>query len=189
MRTIPKLLSVLALCIPCLSHASEQLLVQVPAVLDPAAPITPAVKSECGVDVLIGNHVLQAVSERFPGASPVKDGTKAGSNKFLKLTILSVYGVGGGAWSGPKSMTIRADLLKNGRVVQSKVLQRTSGGGVFGGLRGTCPIMERIAVTLGKDVALWVSTTMPASAAQLPARPVQTSMDGSAKNGVREAKE
>lgn len=168
MRTIATLLSGIALCLPLVSHAGDRLLVQVPAVLDPAAPIAPAVKSQCAVELLIGNHVYQQVSQRIPHAEQVADGSKAGSDKFLKLTILAVHGVGGGSWSGPKSMTIRADLMQRGRTLQSKVLQRHSGGGVFGGLTGTCPIMERIAVTLGKDVAGWLPVNAAPSPSQAP---------------------
>jgi hypothetical protein len=168
MRTIPTLLSGIVLCIPLLSHASEKLLVQVPAVLDPTAPINEAVKRECAVEALVGNHVFQAVSERFADTGQLRDVPKAGRDKVLQLTILSVHGVGGGGWSGPKSISVRADLRRGGKSIQSKVLQRHSTGGFLGGISGTCPIMERIAVTLGKDVANWLTATTPGSASQLP---------------------
>jgi len=156
MRIISILLAGIVLCVPTLSQANEKLFVQVPAILDPAAPIVSSVKNECGVELLIGNHVLQKVGEVMPGTAQLADGEKVGQNKFLQLTILSVHGVGGGSWSGTKAITIRAQLLKNGEPIRTTILQRRSGGGVFGGLNGTCAIMERIAIALGRDVANWL---------------------------------
>lgn len=155
MKLIPRLLLGTLTLLPAAGFASERLFVQVPAILDPAAPIAAAVKRECGVESLVGNHALKSI-----GSARSTDTDQVGANKLLKLTILSVHGAGGGGWSGPKSMTVRADLLQGGQVVRTTVLQRSSTGGVFGGMSGTCAIMERIAVALGKDVSVWLS--MPA---------------------------
>jgi len=73
-----------------------------------------------------------------------------------------------GAWTGPKAMTVRADLFKNHKLIKSTVVQRHSMGGPLGGLRGTCAIMERIAVTLGEDISIWLSTTLPPDGASAP---------------------
>jgi hypothetical protein len=147
------------------AYASEGILVQVPAVFAPGAPVAEAVKRECGVESLVGNHVFQKVSERVSGVGQFEHIEKAGSGKILKLTILSVQGVGGGGWTGPKAITLSASVLQNGQVLQSTVLRRQSSGGAFGGSSGTCPIMERIAVALGKDVANWLPGAMMASPA------------------------
>lgn len=159
------------LCAPLLlaaafgAHAQDRLLVQVPALLDPNAPITESVRRDCAVEVKVGEHVFAKVSEKIPGAVPLADPRKAGSDRLLKLTIVNVTGVGGGAWSGSKSITVRADLEQNSKVHATKMLTRQSGGGAFGGMKGTCSIMERIAAALGNDVAAWV----PAGLALLPA--------------------
>ena len=47
-------------------------------------------------------------------------------------------------------------MLQNSKIVATKDLKRQSGGGAFGAYTGTCPIMDRIAVALGKDVAAWL---------------------------------
>lgn len=142
------------------AHAGDRLLVQVPAQLDPAAPITESVKNKCAVEAKIGELVFKKISEKFPAAEPLADPRKAGADRLLKLTIVNVVGVGGGAWSGSKSITLRADLEQNSKVHASKLLTRQSGGGAFGGMKGTCSIMERIAAALGSDVAAWVPTAL-----------------------------
>ena len=159
MRTKSAILAGMALCIPLFSFAGDRLLVQVPAVLDPAAPIARSVKNECGVELLVGNHVFQQVSKRLGGASQIEDIGKAGQEKVLQLTLLNVHGVGGG-WSGPKEIMMRADVLQSDRKIETAVFTRRSSGGMSGGFSGTCLIMERIAVALGKDVATWTAGVM-----------------------------
>lgn len=138
------------------AHANERLLVQVLAVLDPSAPINAAVRSECNVQALVGNAVFSEVKQRVPGAEPAAAPRDTGGAKALRLTLVSVRGVGGGAYSGPKSMNLKVELTQNGKVLQSTVLHRDSLGGVWGGVKGTCSIFERVAVALGKDVAAWL---------------------------------
>ena len=138
------------------AHANDRLLVQVPAALDPSAPINANVRSECNVQTLVGNAVFSEVKQRWPGAEAAAAPRDTGGAKALRLTITSARGVGGGAYSGPKSMNLKVDLTQNGKVLQSTVLHRDSFGGVWGGMKGTCSIFERVAVALGKDVAAWL---------------------------------
>ena len=156
-------------------HAEERFLVQVPAVYDAAAPVTESVRRECGIESLIGNHVFMQVSAVFPKALQVQNPGKGEREKYLMLTVLAVQGVGGGAWSGGKSITIRADLLQDGKIVATKVLNRGSRGGAFGGFSGTCQIMERVAGALGRDTAAWLRALAPgAPSAPVPDSPPPT---------------
>jgi hypothetical protein len=135
--------------------AQEQFAVLVPAVLDPSAPIGDAVKRECGVESKVGTEVFSRVAERYP-AEQVANAAQAGDRLVLKVTLLSVVGHGGGGWSGTKAIAIRADVLRDSKVIATRTMNRQSGGGVFGGVTGTCAIMDRIAVALGRDVAAWL---------------------------------
>jgi len=135
--------------------AQEQFAVLVPAVLDPNAPIGDAVRRECGVESKVGTEVFARVAERYP-AEQVASAAQAGDRLILRVTLLSVLGHGGGGWSGTKAIGIRADVLRDSKVIATRTLSRQSGGGVFGGVTGTCAIMDRIAVALGRDVAAWL---------------------------------
>jgi len=136
------------------AQAQEKLLVQ--AVLDPNVHVVEAVKRDCALETMVGDWVLESVSKRHPGSAKLHAGDKAGNGTLLKVTIVNVVGVGGGAYSGPKSMTVRAELLQSGKVIATTTKERTSGGGAFGGMKGTCAIFGRVAKTLGSDVAAWV---------------------------------
>lgn len=140
------------------SQAQEKL--QVQAVLDPKIHVVDAVKRECALDGMVGQWVMESVSKKYPGATRLDKDASAGKGKVLKVTIINVVGVGGGAYSGPKSMTVRADLLQSGKVIATTTKERTSGGGAFGGMKGTCSIFGRVAKTLGSDVAAWLPGAM-----------------------------
>ena len=148
--------SMVALCVAQTSYANEKIIV-VPAILDASAPIAVSVQAECTVETSVGNQIFQNVRERIPGTEQSQNPGQAEANSIvLKVTILSVRGVGGGGWSGSKSIAIRADLLQNAQVIGTKTLTRNSRGGVWGGVSGTCAIMDRIAAALGRDVADWL---------------------------------
>jgi len=84
------------------------------------------------------------------------DGPLGRTGRVLKLTITQVNAPGGGAWSGSKSMSVRGTLTENGKEIGSFIATRYSGGGVFGGYKGTCGIVGRCAKAIAKDIAGWL---------------------------------
>lgn len=166
------LFSILALCIGHTARAQERIAVVVPATLDASAPIAEGVRQQCAVESNMGSQIFQRVSVRYPGSEQVQDANDAQDRIVLKTTILSVLGAGGGAWSGSKSITIRADVLQKAKVIGTTTLSRQSGGGVLGGVSGTCPIMHRIAVALGRDVAAWLPAALMVAKLNVPSSDV-----------------
>jgi hypothetical protein len=154
------LISVLA--IPVTASADERLFLQLPAVLDSAAPIPDAVRNECSLEMLLGNYAQSEMERRIGSVQSVSAPEQAGSDKLVQLTIISVHGAGGGVWSGAKSMSIRVDVKKGGATVGSTVLSRSARGGAM----GTCALLDRCARALGKDVAVWLSRGSAAKPAE-----------------------
>jgi len=133
--------------------AGEKLLVQTPAVYDKDAHVNDKIKAECAVE----NRVSFFVQERAKGKFDVVPAkTPDTSGKALTLTIMNVGGTGGGAWSGPKSITLQGTLKDKGKVIGNFNARRSSGGGAFGGYKSTCGIIERCAEALGKDIGAWL---------------------------------
>ena len=153
------LLAALALAFATAARAGDAILVQVPAVFDPQAPVSAAVRRECGVEVLLGNDVFARVKARFPDSAPVQNSSGAADERVLNLTILTVNAAGGGAWSGRKGVAVRADLVQSGKIVATTVKERTSGGGAFGGFKGTCAILDRVTAALAADITAWLAQT------------------------------
>ena len=149
-------------------YAKGKLYVQTPAAIDPQASINEKVKEECAIENKVSFHIQENAKSSFDEVVPAKNLKDAGANKALTITILNVTGVGGGAWSGAKAITIQGKLQENGKVIGTFNARRTSGGGAFGGYKGTCSILERCAVALGKDVAGWLaSPTMNAGLGEM----------------------
>lgn len=74
----------------------------------------------------------------------------------LKLTIINAHS-GGNAFLGhQKSVSIEAELYKDGKLVNTYAGTRNSSGGFGGGFKGSCAILERCVSTLGKDVDAWL---------------------------------
>lgn len=83
-------------------------------------------------------------------------GTDPASDKVLSVQITHVLGAGGGAWSGPKTVTVLAELLDSGEVMHYNKINEWNIGGVFGGYTSTCAILERSADAITKDLNEWV---------------------------------
>lgn len=52
-----------------------------------------------------------------------------------------------------KNVTIKATVFENGKPVHNIERYRGSGGGMFGGFKSSCSVLERTVNTLGNDVA------------------------------------
>ena len=123
-----------------------QLLTPVTYAADSA--VVPKVREACKLEDRLAADVGGALS----------GSTTSTAGEVVKVSIVDVMGLGGGGWTGPKAISIRVDLMKDGKIERSTHLTRTTTGGVFGGFKGTCSMLERDSATLGKDVAKWVAS-------------------------------
>ena len=53
-------------------------------------------------------------------------------------------------------MTVKGTLREDGKPIGNFTAERFSGGGVFGGYKGTCAIVGRCAKAIGKDISIWL---------------------------------
>ena len=113
------------------------------------------VKATCTLDTRLPQFIEDAAKR---GVKVVISGDpgEGVEGKVLYLEFTHILGAGGGAWSGPKSVTVRGELIENGEVIGSFTAARYSQGGAFGGFKGTCAILGRCVKTLGKDIAEWL---------------------------------
>lgn len=146
-----------AACASLTSFAAEKVLLETPVKYSPNASVVEPVRRECKIEDMIVRNVGTALSKRnADGKGTIGSGDDAGDAGVVRVQITNVFGVGGGAYSGPKAISVDAEMLKNGKVVRQVHLRRSSLGGFWGGFKGTCSILQRCAVTLGKDIASWV---------------------------------
>lgn len=145
--------------------ASAKIQVQVPAVLDRGAPITETIRNECYVEQLVGDKIFQKVKEKNSDAMQLTQPGQAGSDPFLKLTLLAVDGEGSALLGSNKHINVRVDLLVNGQTIATKEFMQ---GSSAMGLR-SCSVMDSLADALGKDIAAWLPSALQA----IPATPIK----------------
>lgn len=124
------------------------------------AQVPQKVQDECDLQTKV-----PAFLSKYASDVELIDGKLGTTGRVLDLRIRDVHAPGGGAFSGPKWMTVTGVLRENGREVARFSAKRFSSGGVFGGYKGTCAIIGRCAQTIGKDIANWLQN--PKNGAQL----------------------
>jgi len=121
-----------------------------------------AVRDQCQLQTKVPEFLAEAAG----GSVELVEGPlnrKAG--RVLEMEIVDVHSPGGGAFSGPKWMTVKGELYDGGKQIGSFHAKRSSGGGAFAAYKGTCGIIGRCTKTLGQDIATWLAS--PTANAQL----------------------
>jgi hypothetical protein len=120
--------------------------------------VSQAVRNECQLGEKVSTFLAQSASN-----VTVSDDSKMG--RYLRMEITEVVATGGGAWSGPKWMTVKGTLLENDKAIASFRAKRYSTGGAFGGFKGTCSIIGRCTKAIAEDIAEWLKN--PVDGAEL----------------------
>jgi hypothetical protein len=126
------------------------------------ASVPAAVRDQCALQTKVPEFIAQAAGssvELVDGALDRKKG------RVLVMEITEAHAPGGGAFSGAKSMSVKGELYDKGKQIGSFRATRMSGGGAFGGFKGTCAIIGRCTKKIGEDIAGWLSS--PTQNAQL----------------------
>ncbi|AIY41943.1 hypothetical protein LT85_2785 [Collimonas arenae] len=151
------LIGLMSYCTVAFAGAGGTLL-EVPVTYHPDAGVVEKVKQECQIENMLSHRVGPVLAKLNKGGDgTVATGADAAGANLLRLQITHVLGVGGGAWSGPKAITVAADLLDaDGKVLRHTKINRWSVGGMFGAFKGTCTILDRSAAAIAKDLSRWV---------------------------------
>ena len=119
------------------------------------AAVPPAVRDQCALETKVPEFIQEAAG----GSVELVDGAPNRlRGRVLELEITEVHAPGGGAFSGPKWMTVKGDLYDRGKAIGSFRAKRLSTGGAFGGFKGTCAIIGRCSKAIGQDIAGWLGS-------------------------------
>lgn len=141
-----------------------------PLLVSPAASYAPGIADnlkQCGLSETQADSVLKQLAAAGLPAQAAPSDAVPPTGRYLQLRIESAMAAGNAFTGHAKQVTTSAHLFENGREVAQMTKSRDSMGGAFGGYKSSCNVLRRCAVTLGRDIAAWV-TSQPAPAA--PAR-------------------
>ncbi len=102
----------------------------------------------------------QRVHQPDPAVGPVVD-----------IKISNLVSAGNAFIGHRKSVTVWVELRQGDQVLGARTFTRDTMGGAFAGFKGSCSVLERAVLVLGKDVAQWTKATPLRAAATLPAAP------------------
>jgi hypothetical protein len=122
---------------------------------------------QCGLPETQSESVLKALAAAGVSAQAASADAVPAKGRFLQLRIETAISAGNGFTGHRKAVTTSAHLFENGKEVGQTTLSRDSTGGAFGGYKGSCNVLRRCAITLGKDIASWVKS-QPAPASPAP---------------------
>lgn len=142
--------------LPLTSFAAGSITIAKQAPFAQQLSVPDAVRAECKLPERVGEFVKEYADKNFDKVV-LTDKVSAGTpGQALSMKIVGLSGAGGGAWSGAKHVTVEGTLWDNGKVKGTFTATRYSGGGAFGGYKGTCSILGRCVKAIGKDVGGWL---------------------------------
>lgn len=125
------------------------------------AAVPDAVRSQCELQTKVPEFLAQSAGSSVE----LVDAPSRKLGRVLEMEISEVHAPGGGAFSGPKWMSVNGTLYDRGKQIGSFRAKRFSTGGAFGAFKGSCAIIGRCAQAIGQDIAGWLAA--PTQNAQL----------------------
>ena len=133
------------------ASGESRLLVHVPVLFEPGSAILESAKSECDVAQKVGTSVFRNVKRRFTDARPIDELSKSGDSHVLKVTITALESVRAGSENAGRSVTLRADLVQDAKVVATHTFKLESARSLT-----PCLNVDHIARLLGQDLINWL---------------------------------
>ncbi|WP_047236184.1 hypothetical protein [Chromobacterium subtsugae] len=120
------------------------------------------IRNECALPEAQAAASLKGLEEAGISAEAAPEDQLKQSGYYLKLRLENVVSMGNAFIGHHKSVSMIAKLYKNGKLVDTFTGSRDSMGGIMGGFKGSCSVLERCTQTLGKDLAAWVKGKLDA---------------------------
>ena len=120
------------------------------------AMIATNIKQECTLNTQLSEFIYSYGSENNIAVKRVKKVSKKMKGQYLDVEIIDAVSAGNAFIGHRKYTRILGVLYNSGKRVAGFTAARVSGGGFFGGFKGSCSVLGRTVDTLGKDVAGWL---------------------------------
>ncbi len=129
------------------------------------AKVANDIRNECDNQRKLSHFIQVYGAEHNIAIERVNDLVTDAEGKVLEVAITDAISRGNAFIGHRKYTDIEGTLYEDGAEQASFTATRVSGGGAFGGFKGSCSVLGRTVEVLGKDVALWLKD--PADGAHL----------------------
>ena len=125
--------------------------IQLPVGFDSDSKVPEATRAECRAADLASKYAFDRVFRRFPDVRPVPGPQGLARDRLLTVTAVGIGSVSSGVSNHGRSITIRADVFENSRIVATQILSRTSTTGTE-----PCLNMSRATQLVTEDLGAWL---------------------------------
>ena len=136
------------------TNSADAISIQIQIPYSKNSRIAGNIKDECELDRSLPNYLVAAVGN----IKTVKKLSKSSKGKVLIIEITDAISSGNAFIGHRKSATVTGTLYKNGKKVASFTAGRISGGGMWGGFKGSCSVLNRIMKVVAKDISKWLDS-------------------------------
>jgi hypothetical protein len=152
LKTLPLATLVAGLIATAHAHAAQPVSLLLPVSYQADDSLLHKTKETCRIEDKLGADIGAEYQKRAGAPRTV---ATAAAGVVVRVSIAGGVNVGGGGWTGSKSLRLEVEELLDGEVVRQRGFTRKSRGGFAGPFEGTCAILEDISGTLAKDIVDW----------------------------------
>ncbi|WP_017943049.1 MULTISPECIES: hypothetical protein [unclassified Thioalkalivibrio] len=129
------------------------------------ATIANNIRQECNLEEQFSEFIAHYGADQGIRFERRQDVGPSAGGQVLMVELTDAVS-GGNAWIGHRKVTEAAGTLyADGEEQASFTSRRFSGGGAFGGFKGSCSVLGRTVQAMGRDIATW--SAAPADGAHL----------------------
>jgi len=149
----------IALALSAAALAGQPVALLTPVEYEAHAAVLHKTKDACKLDEIVQAALVDEYKKRSgpPAVMSAMEGV------VVHVTIVGSGGIGGGGWTGPKSLVVRAEELKDGQLVRSRGFRSSGRDGLLGAFEGTCTILEGLSRKVAKDLVAWTGVETDAA--------------------------
>lgn len=115
------------------------------------------IKSECDLNNKLSNFIQSASATHSINVTQKDEIAKEDQGQVLIVEIVDAISSGNAFIGHNKFTKIKGELYTDGALTGSFIGTRHSGGGAFGGWKGSCAVLGRTVKALGSDVAKFLT--------------------------------
>jgi hypothetical protein len=113
-----------------------------------------SIKDQCNLPAKAESAILTRARRLNLKVSTIAKDTDPGDGTLMRVTILDADGIAGGMYTGSKSVTMRTELIQQGKVIAAHDFDKSAT--MTSLFSGSCSIFEKLITGFSRKQAPWV---------------------------------